>query len=58
MDLPKSLEEAVDEFMEAWDRFLLDEINTEQVTDYIIRMLRVRESLESRHDPYIDLFDD
>ena len=58
MDLPKSLEEAVDEFMEAWDRFLLDEINTEQVTDYIIRMLRVRESLESPQDPYIDLFED
>jgi len=44
---PKSLEETVDDFIDAWEKFLLDELNTEQVTDYIIRMLKAREAQEA-----------
>jgi hypothetical protein len=44
---PKPLEETVDNFIEAWEKFLLDELNTEQVTDYIILMLKAREAQDS-----------
>ena len=47
MALPESLEKAVDEFIEAGEKFLLDELDTQEVTDYIIRMLKVREQSES-----------
>lgn len=47
MALPESLEEAFDEFLEAWEKFLMDELDTKEVTDYIIRMLKAREAQDS-----------
>jgi hypothetical protein len=47
MALPESLEDAFDDFIEAWEKFLLDEMDTKQVTDYIIRMLKAREAQDS-----------
>lgn len=43
----KQLEKAVDDFIEAWEKFLLDKLNTEQVTDFIIIMLKAREASQS-----------
>tara|TARA_Y100000310_G_scaffold226667_2_gene228811 strand:- start:171 stop:350 length:180 start_codon:yes stop_codon:yes gene_type:complete len=54
---PKPLEETVDDFIEAWEKFLLDDLNTEQVTDYIVRMLKAREALGSPQDSSEGLFE-
>jgi len=58
MDLPNSLVKAVDEFIEAWEQFLLDDITTLEVTDYIIRMLKVKERDYPESDIPKELFEE
>jgi len=58
MDLPNSLVKAVDEFIEAWEQFLLDDITTLEVTDYIIRMLKVKERDYPESDTPKELFEE
>ena len=52
---PKSLEETVDDFINAWEKFLLDQLNTEEVTDYIIQMMKARDRQEDSSDGFFDL---
>ena len=54
---PKPLVDAFDEFITIWEKFLLDDLNTEQVTDYIVRMLKAREALGSPQDSSEGLFE-
>ncbi len=55
---PESLEEAFDEFITIWEKFLMDEVDTKQVTDYIIRMLKAREALGRPEDSSGGLFEE
>ena len=52
---PKALEETVDDFINAWEKFLLDQLNTEEVTDYIIQMMKARDRQEDSSDGFFDL---
>jgi len=58
MALPESLEDTFDEFITIWEKFLLDEADTSEVTDYIIRMLKAREALGSPEDSSKGLFEE
>ena len=54
---PKPLVDAFDEFITIWEKFLLDEVDTSEVTDYIVRMLKAREALGSPQDSSEGLFE-
>tara|TARA_R100000654_G_scaffold64315_1_gene91873 strand:- start:31504 stop:31650 length:147 start_codon:yes stop_codon:yes gene_type:complete len=41
----------MDEFVDAWDSFLMDEINTATLTDHVIDLMRAIDDITGIKDP-------
>tara|TARA_R110002020_G_scaffold230911_1_gene442052 strand:- start:1123 stop:1299 length:177 start_codon:yes stop_codon:yes gene_type:complete len=51
MDELAVLRTAMDEFVDAWDDFLMDDINTATLTDHVIDLMRVVDDITGIKDP-------
>ncbi|QDP59108.1 MAG: hypothetical protein Unbinned1446contig1001_33 [Prokaryotic dsDNA virus sp.] len=51
MDKLADLRAVMDEFVDAWDSFLMDEINTATLTDHVIDLMRAIDDITGIKDP-------
>lgn len=51
MDKLAELRQVMDEFVDAWDDFLMDDINTTTLTDHVIDLMRSVDDITGIKDP-------
>jgi len=51
MDKRGTLRDTMNEFVDAWDDFLMEDINTTTLTDHIIDLMRVIDDITGIKDP-------
>ena len=51
MDKLAELRAVMDEFVDAWDEFLMDEINTATLTDHVIDLMKSIDDITGIKDP-------
>lgn len=58
MDKLAELRSVMDEFVDAWDEFLMDEINTATLTDHVIDLMKSIDDITGIKDPRTPSDDD
>ncbi len=51
MDNRAELRSVMNQFVDAWDDFLTDEINTSDLTDHVIKLMKLVDKITGIKDP-------